>query len=208
MSTLEKTINLLNTMPEYQLENIYSYARFLHSQSKSQKEMPDESIDQILDSLVGVISDDGKTLEEYRGEGNVMDLLIDTNIILDMVLKREKYQLTVLLFKTIENIGARAYITATTVTDLFYIIQRQTHNAGKTYTVMRNIFKIVSVLSVTNEDVEKAFEREWKDFEDSVQYTTAENNQMDYIITSNIKDFENNEGYVLLPEQWITQFTK
>lgn len=137
-----------------------------------------------------------------------MDLLIDTNIILDMVLKREKYQLTVLLFKTIENIGARAYITATTVTDLFYIIQRQTHNAGKTYTVMRNIFKIVSVLSVTNEDVEKAFEREWKDFEDSVQYTTAENNQMDYIITSNIKDFENNEGYVLLPEQWITQFTK
>ncbi len=66
MSTLEKTINLLNTMPEYQLEHIYSYARFLYSHSKSKKEMPDESIDQILDSLVGVISDDGKTLEEYR----------------------------------------------------------------------------------------------------------------------------------------------
>lgn len=74
-----------------------------------------------------------------------MDLLIDTNIILDMVFKREKYQLTVLLFKTIENIGARAYITATTVTDLFYIIQRQTHNVGRTYTVMRNFFKIVFV---------------------------------------------------------------
>lgn len=68
MSTLEKTINLLNTMPEYQLENIYSYARFLRSQSKSQKEMPDESIDYILDSLVGAVSDDGKTLEEYREE--------------------------------------------------------------------------------------------------------------------------------------------
>lgn len=48
-----------------------------------------------------------------------MDLLIDTNIILDMVFKREKYQLTVLLFKTIESIRARAYRTATTVTDLF-----------------------------------------------------------------------------------------
>lgn len=68
MSTLEKTINLLNTMPEYQLENIYSYARFLRSQSKGQKEMPDESIDYILDSLVGAVSDDGKTLEEYREE--------------------------------------------------------------------------------------------------------------------------------------------
>lgn len=68
MSTLEKTINLLNTMPEYQLENIYSYARFLRSQSKNQKEMPDETIEQVLDSLVGVISDDGKSLEEYREE--------------------------------------------------------------------------------------------------------------------------------------------
>lgn len=68
MSTLEKTINLLHTMPEYQLENIYSYARFLRSQSKNQKEMPDETIEQVLDSLVGAISDDGKSLEEYREE--------------------------------------------------------------------------------------------------------------------------------------------
>lgn len=89
-----------------------------------------------------------------------MNLLIDTNIILDIVLKREKYQIAVSLFKTIDNIGAKAYITATTVTDLFYIIQRQTHHVGKTYTIMKNIFKIVSVLSVTNEDVQAAFDRE------------------------------------------------
>lgn len=112
-----------------------------------------------------------------------MDLLIDTNIILDMVLKREKYQLIVLFFKTIENIGAKAYITATTVTDLFYIIQRQTNNVGRTYTIMENVFKIVSVLSVTDEDIQMAFEREWK-------------------------DFENSEGNILLPEQWIAIFAE
>lgn len=68
MSTLEKTINLLNTMPEYQLENVYSYARFLRSQNKGKQENQNESIDTILDSLVGVIPDDGKSLEEYREE--------------------------------------------------------------------------------------------------------------------------------------------
>lgn len=72
---------------------------------------------------------------------------------------------------------------------------------------MRNIFKVVSVVSVTNEDVQAAFQREWKDFEDSIQYTTAQNNQMDYVITSNTKDFEDNEGNVLLPEQWISIVT-
>lgn len=135
-----------------------------------------------------------------------MDLLIDTNIILDMVFKRKKYQLTVLLFKTIDDIGARAYITATTVTDLFYIIQKQTLSVEKTYAVMRNIFKIVSVLSVTSEDIQAAFEKGWKDFEDSVQYTTAFNNQMDYIITCNVKDFESDKGKVILPDQWIAIF--
>lgn len=68
MSTLEKTINLLNTMSEYQLENVYSYARFIRSQNKGKQENQNESIDTILDSLVGVIPDDGKSLEEYREE--------------------------------------------------------------------------------------------------------------------------------------------
>lgn len=137
-----------------------------------------------------------------------MNLLIDTNIILDIVLKREKYQIAVSLFKTIDNIGAKAYITATTVTDLFYIIQRQTHHVEKTYTIMKNIFKIVSVLSVTNEDVQAAFDREWKDFEDCIQYTTAQNNHVNYVITSNIKDYEDNLGNVILPEQWIDIVSK
>ena len=73
---------------------------------------------------------------------------------------------------------------------------------------MQNIFKIVSILSVTDKDIQEAFEKEWKDFEDCVQYTTAQNNQMDYIITSNIKDFNSNAGNILLPEQWIAIFTE
>lgn len=68
MSTLEKTIDLLNTMSDYQIENIYRYALFLRSQHKRKQDNQSESIDRILDSLVGVISDDGKTLEEYREE--------------------------------------------------------------------------------------------------------------------------------------------
>ena len=68
MSTLKKTIDLLSSMPEHQVENIYSYAQFLCSQKEKKKESDDKSIDHILESLVGVISDDGKTLENYREE--------------------------------------------------------------------------------------------------------------------------------------------
>lgn len=67
MSTLEKTINLLNTLPERQVEIIYTYAQFLDSQRKKQN-ISDESIEDILNSLIGAVPDDGKSLEEYREE--------------------------------------------------------------------------------------------------------------------------------------------
>ena len=68
MSTLEKTINLLNALPENQIEAIYSFVQFLSSQQT--KEMPggEKPLDDILKNIVGVIPDTGKTLEEYREE--------------------------------------------------------------------------------------------------------------------------------------------
>ncbi len=68
MSTLEKTINLLNALPENQIETIYSFVQFLSSQQT--KEMPggEKPLDDILENIVGVIPDTGKTLEEYREE--------------------------------------------------------------------------------------------------------------------------------------------
>ena len=68
MSTLEKTINLLNVLSENQIEMIYSFVQFLSSQQT--KEMPEDekSLDDILGNIVGAIPDTGKTLEEYREE--------------------------------------------------------------------------------------------------------------------------------------------
>lgn len=68
MSTLEKTINLLNVLPENQIEMIYSFVRFLSSQQEAEKPLDTESLDDIFSEIVGVIPDTGKTLEEYREE--------------------------------------------------------------------------------------------------------------------------------------------
>lgn len=70
MSTLEKTINLLNILPESQIEMIYSFVQFLSSQQTVEKpfDMESESLDDIFSNIVGVIPDTGKTLKEYREE--------------------------------------------------------------------------------------------------------------------------------------------
>lgn len=68
MSTLEKTIDLLNTLPESQIETIYNFVQFLSLQQNTVKSIDTESLDDIFDNIVGVLPDTGKTLEEYRNE--------------------------------------------------------------------------------------------------------------------------------------------
>lgn len=132
-----------------------------------------------------------------------MDLLIDTNVILNMVFKRTGCENTVQLFQAVKEKNNNAFITASTVTDLFYIIRRELHDTDKTYELMGNIFKLVRVLSVTEEDIQYAFDQKWKDFEDCVQFTTAKNNRIDYIVTENDKDYEDSSMLVVSPKKCI-----
>lgn len=129
-----------------------------------------------------------------------MELLIDTNVILDMILNRKDAELSAKLFRMIVSNKHHAYITASSVTDLFYIIRKETHNANTTYGIMENIFRLVSVTSL---DIQTAFALKWNDFEDCVQYTTAISNHIDYIITSNIKHFKNGTIPTLTPYDFL-----
>ena len=68
MSTLEKTIDLLNALPENQIETIYSFVQFLSSQQTIERTASTESLDDIFGNIVGTVPDTGKSLEEYRAE--------------------------------------------------------------------------------------------------------------------------------------------
>ena len=60
---------------------------------------------------------------------------------------------------------------------------------------------IVFVAGVSEEEIQKALELEWNDFEDSVQYSVAALNEMDGIITRNVKDYSSAEMQVWEPVQ-------
>lgn len=60
-----------------------------------------------------------------KGWLNVMNLLIDTNVILNMVFKRFEFDDAVQLFRKIKESNNNAFITASTVADLFYIIRKK-----------------------------------------------------------------------------------
>lgn len=68
MSTLEKTINLLNVLQENQIETIYSFVQFISLQPTAERAANEESLEDIFANIVGSVPDMGKSLEEYREE--------------------------------------------------------------------------------------------------------------------------------------------
>lgn len=132
-----------------------------------------------------------------------MELLIDTNIILDVVLNRAGCNNALRLFQTAQTMGDCAYITASSVTDLFFIIHKSTHSKDATYKALHYILSLVRVLPVAEQDILDAISREWRDFEDCVQYTTALRNGIDLIVTNNISDFKEFGVPAVPPEEYV-----
>ena len=119
-----------------------------------------------------------------------MRLMIDTNIILDVLLEREPfYEPSKKTLSRCENREIHGFISASAATDIFYLVKKAFHDTEEAYKALGHILNIVKVLTVTNDDVNEAFIKHAKDFEDCLLATCAKSNKCDGIVTRNKKDF-------------------
>ena len=131
-----------------------------------------------------------------------MKLLVDTNVILDVLLQREPFAeaaANILSLTRRENI--REYISASAVTDIYYIANRQIKDSTAVKDLLKRLLMVVSVAAVSEQEIQNALRLPWADFEDSVQYSVALLNEMDGIITRNPKDYQGANIRVWLPEE-------
>jgi predicted nucleic acid-binding protein len=120
-----------------------------------------------------------------------MKVLVDTNIILDVLLKRsEFYALSYEIFKLSEQGIIDGFISASTMTDIFYIVSKNSETDDDIYQIMADLIGIFSIAAVTPATITGALTLHWNDFEDAVQYMTAKENGFNYIVTRNKDDYE------------------
>lgn len=119
-----------------------------------------------------------------------MRCMIDTNIVLDVLLEREPfYADSKAVLSLCEKNRMQGFISASTATDIFYLVRKGLGSIDEAYKALGHILNIVKVLTVTNEDVNNAFVQKAHDFEDCLLAVCAKSNQCDGIITRNKKDF-------------------
>ena len=119
-----------------------------------------------------------------------MKCLIDTNIILDVFLDQEPFSTaSKKILSLCEAKKIQGFISASSATDIFYIVRKRLGNPEKAYEALGHVLNIVKVLTVTNNDVTEAFLLKARDFEDCLLATCAKSNKCSGIITRNKRDF-------------------
>jgi predicted nucleic acid-binding protein len=117
-------------------------------------------------------------------------VLIDTNILLDFLLQREPFfQDAELLFDAIDSGLVVGYVTATTLTDIFYIAQKHTRSIEKARQAISEILTVMAICPVDRTVLESAFNSGLTDFEDAVQIFCAVTQGLDVILTRDKRGF-------------------
>jgi predicted nucleic acid-binding protein len=132
-----------------------------------------------------------------------LKILLDTNIVLDLLLKREPFCDDALeVFSFIETQEAKGYLCATTITTIYYLISKQL-NKSKADKVIEDILQLFNIADVNKDVLKDSIKNNGKDFEDSVIYTSAKYSQIDIIISRDKKGFTKSEILTLEPKEFL-----
>ncbi len=133
-----------------------------------------------------------------------MKIICDTNIFFDVLLEREPFvEDSAKVLSLCEEHKLNGFVSASCITDIFYIVRKYTHSNEIAYHSLGKILEIVKVCSVTNNDVLSAYQKKAKDFEDCLLAVCAKNIQCDYIITRNKRAFISLDVPVLEPSELL-----
>jgi predicted nucleic acid-binding protein len=133
-------------------------------------------------------------------------VLIDTNIVLDFLLQREPFfQDAELLFQAIDTGQLIGYVTATTLTDIFYISRKHTRSVEQARQAVSETLTAMVICPIDRAVLESAFNSGLVDFEDAVQIFGAVAQGLDAILTRDNKGFLSSPIPVLSVQELLQQ---
>lgn len=132
-----------------------------------------------------------------------MRITLDTNIILDILEKREPFfaDSYLVLLNALEN-GDLCMMPVSATTDIAYILRKAEDVKGK----LLDFSFMVKLTDVTTKDFAEAMKTDMPDFEDALLAANAKHNKADCIITRNAKDYANSPVKAFTPAEFLKEW--
>ena len=133
-----------------------------------------------------------------------MKVLLDTNVLIDYMVSREPFtsdaRNIILLCK---NKEADGYLAAHSIMNTFFIL-RHDYSVSDRRSMLLDFCKFLTVEGIDQKKIIASLENEdFYDVEDCLQTECAINCGADYIVTRNVKDFQNSSVPAILPNDFL-----
>lgn len=132
-----------------------------------------------------------------------MKLFLDTNVLIDFILERPLfYQPAAMVVSLAAERKIDICVSALSVVTANFICIERCKMPLEVYRRKVDFLRnFIEVCSVDSSDINSSYEANWKDFEDGVQYFSAIRSGVDYLVTRNVKDFEENDLKVITVDE-------
>jgi predicted nucleic acid-binding protein len=133
----------------------------------------------------------------------VKGVFVDTDIVLDLLGNRKPfYRHAAELFSIADRSEIKIFVSSLSFSNLNYIFSKQ-YSSIQARKILMKFKTLVTVLSVSDKVVELALLSDFKDFEDALQYFTALENDVNFLLTRNLKDYKTAEMPIMTAEQFL-----
>lgn len=139
-------------------------------------------------------------------------VFIDSDIIIDVLAKREPFYISAAkLFTLIDQNSIYGFMSPIVYANIHYILSKLT-SKDITLKNLRKLKTIIKILAIDDKIIELALDSNFNDFEDAIQYHTAKENDIKFLITRNKKDYKKSKISICTAEEylkiWSTQLNK
>jgi predicted nucleic acid-binding protein len=131
-------------------------------------------------------------------------VFVDCDICLDLLAERvPHYDHAAMLFTLADKGKIKLYVSSLIFSNLHYLLGRQF--SPKEARRILNKFKVlVNVVAVYDKIVELALSSEFADFEDAIQYFATIENNINILLTRNLKDYRHARISVMTAEDFLS----
>jgi len=130
-------------------------------------------------------------------------VFVDTDIIYDLIGRRDPFYLAAAQLFTLADEGKiQIFISALSLANLHYLISKQ-RSEEESKEILRKFKVLVHVAPLNDKIIDLALNSEFSDFEDALQYYSALQNEIEVLLTRNLKDYRKAQITVLTAQDFI-----
>jgi predicted nucleic acid-binding protein len=130
-------------------------------------------------------------------------IVIDINIFMDFLFKREGHENVAEIFKRCIKGELAGLSCAHEITTLSYFLSKSNADRAKARKTIAGIMKRFNVIATDEEILAMALRSDIDDFEDAVIEMSSKENDAQYILTRNTKDFKKSVVKAITPEELL-----